>query len=65
MTKVLSRKFDRVVCFELRKAAASMVTGDGPAREIAYRSIVFTERYFAALASTTIVPVICGCNAQK
>ena len=42
-----------------------MVTGDGPAREIAHRLIAVTERYFAALASTTIVPVISGCNAQK
>ena len=57
----LSRKFGRVVCFELR----AWVSDDGPALETAYRSIVLTERYFAALASTTIVPVICGCNAQK
>src|SRR5262249_14775947 len=31
----------------------------------AYRSTPPTKCYFPALASTTIVPVMCGCKAQK
>jgi hypothetical protein len=42
-----------------------MAGGDDPAHGDCVSRDSLAERYFPALASTTIVPVITGCKAQK